>query len=97
MRIFQDFLEADHAASFYIRLILPENFKPEITLENNKTNEKLVVKVKAPARKYDAHRLLISRRSSKVAKNKIEEEEKEITEWSYYGGPRRICLTRNYD
>jgi hypothetical protein len=89
MTIFQDFLEANHPVSFYIRLILPENFQQQISLENNKTNEKLVVKVKAG-------RLLISRHSSKAAKHKIEEEEKEISEWKSYGdnGPRRICLTR---
>jgi hypothetical protein len=91
LHIFQDFLEANHAVSFFIHLILPENFHPEIFLENNKTNEKLVVKAESDGS------LLISRHSSKVAKNKIEEEEKEISEWRNYNGSRRICLTQQWN
>jgi hypothetical protein len=91
---FQDFLEASNAVSFFISLEVPKNFQLEISLENNKTNEKLLVKTQAG--KYDSQRLLISRHSSKAAKNKIEEEEKEITEWECYDGPRRIHLTQEW-
>jgi hypothetical protein len=58
-------------------------------LKNNKTSEKLVVKVKA---NLSEERLLISRHPSKAAKRKIEEDEKEILKWDHYGGAKRICL-----
>jgi hypothetical protein len=97
MNIFQDFLEANNAVSFFIRLDVPKHFKPEISLENNKTNERLVFKAVSEGKEtviYGEQRLLISRHSSKDAKHKIEEEEKEISEWNKYRGPRRIYLNR---
>jgi hypothetical protein len=60
-------------------------------LNNNKTNEKLVGK----AGVSDGHgreTLLITRHSSKAAKHKIEEEEKEISKWNKDRGPKRIKL-----
>jgi hypothetical protein len=69
---------------------VPKNFQREISLENNKTNEKLVVK--AGGMYEEEERLLISRRPLKAAKRKIEEDEKEIFEWNEYIGPKRICL-----
>jgi hypothetical protein len=73
---------------------VPEDFQPEISLENNKTNEKLVFK--AQAGKHNKQSLLILRHSSNVDKNTIEEEEKEISEWDHYGGPRLIHLTHDW-
>jgi hypothetical protein len=71
---------------------VPNNFKPEISWNNEKTNEKLVVKTGGISDK-GKERLLISRHPSKAAKRKVEEDEKEILEWNEDSGPKRICLT----
>jgi hypothetical protein len=70
---------------------VPGKFKQEISLNNNKTNEKLVMKATVSV---GGERLLISRHSSKAAntKHKIKEDEKEILEWEHYRGDKRICL-----
>jgi hypothetical protein len=89
MTIFQDFLEANHAISFFIRLDMPyPRFSQRALSLNNDKNEKLVVK-----EEVSKQCLLISRRSSKAAKRKIEEDDKEILEWVQNRGPKHICLT----
>jgi hypothetical protein len=89
MTFSQDFVEADHAVSFSIRLAVPENFQQEFSLNNKKTNEKLVIKLKVkPYEKI----LLITRHALNAAKHKIEKDEREILEWNQYRGPKRICL-----
>jgi hypothetical protein len=77
---------------------VPRNHQQEISLNNNKTNETLVVKEGAERllilhgqRIYEKI-LLISRHSSKVAKHKIEEDEKEIFEWAHNKRTKRIKL-----
>jgi hypothetical protein len=73
---------------------VPENFQLKISLNNDKTNEKLVIK--AGAGFHDEQRLLLSRHSSKAAKQKIEEHEKKILQWNQYiGPPRRISLSQS--
>jgi hypothetical protein len=92
MTIFQDFVEANHAVSFFIRVNVPVNFQQQISLNNDKTNEKLVVKAEVYEKGSDGNKLLISRHSSKAAKHKLEEDEKEVLEWEDYRGYKRICL-----
>jgi hypothetical protein len=90
----QDFLEADHAVSFFIRIAVPKSFQLKISLNNNKTNEKLVVKAEAELaglRRYE-QRLLISRHPSTAAKHKLEEDEKQIFEWDHYAEAKRISF-----
>jgi hypothetical protein len=57
-------------------------------LKNNKTNEKLVVKAEVSCKR----RVLISRHSSKAAKRKVEEDEKEIFQWQRYSRRKQIHL-----
>jgi hypothetical protein len=76
---------------------VPKNYQQAISLKNDKTNEKLVIKSEAGLRQYEQS-LLISRHSSKAAKRKLEEDEKEIFEWKSYRGYRergdkRICFS----
>jgi hypothetical protein len=97
MTPFQDFLEAIRAVSFFIRIAVPKSFQQEISLNlnNNKTNEKLVVKAEAGLaglRRYE-QRLLISRHPSTAAKHKLEEDEKGIFEWDHFAeANKRICF-----
>jgi hypothetical protein len=98
MTIFQDFLDSNKSISFFIRLTVPKNLQqPEISLDNKKTNEKLVIKAGAGKSEDQDKLLMISRYSSKTAKHKIEEDEKEILEWHNYRGPKRICLTQEWN
>jgi hypothetical protein len=79
--IFQDFEMANHAVSFIIhsRIDQNDNLK-DISFDNDKTNEKLVIK---KAKFYDGWELWISRYPLNAAKSWIEANEKEISEWDW--------------
>jgi hypothetical protein len=68
---------ANDPASFFIYVDIGENIE-DISLENLKTSEKLVIKMKPNG---NWKMLLISRYPLKAAKNWIEANEKEISEW----------------
>jgi hypothetical protein len=89
--IFQDFENADHPISFFIRAIIRRNNNIEdISYEND--NEKLVIKKANHGVGEQWEKLLISRYPRKAEKNWIEANEKEITEWGWGKLNRRIRL-----
>jgi hypothetical protein len=79
--IFQDFKEAKHAVNFFIYAILnPDDNVEDISFEDVKTNEKLVIEIKVGG-DGDSKILIIARYPLKAKKNWIEANEKEIAEW----------------
>jgi hypothetical protein len=80
---------ANHAISFFIHIrIIPQNNNVEdISFEDVKTDEKLVIKTKAEA-DYNGEwkTLMVSRYPLKATKNWIEANEKEIAEWTEWTG-----------
>jgi hypothetical protein len=87
--IFQDFENADHPVSFFIRAIIRRNNNIEdISYEND--NEKLVIKKANHDENWE--KLLISRYPRKAAKKWIDGNEKEITEWKRKKLNRKISL-----
>jgi hypothetical protein len=77
---------ANHPASYFIHVGISQNDVPGISIENVKTQEKLVIEAKIDHGKWK--NLLISRYPLNAAKSWIEANEKEITEW---GTPICIC------
>jgi hypothetical protein len=91
--IFQDFKIATHAVSFFIDTMISENDNfDEISFDNVKTNEKLVIKMKAGGNRKRMKLLLIARYPLDAANNWIEANEKEIAEWDGSKLERKIVL-----
>jgi hypothetical protein len=79
----QDFLMATDPATFFIRITLPENFQPQevISLDNDKTKERLVIKMeKAYLEEWE---ILISRYPQESTKKWIVENEIEVLNWEF--------------
>jgi hypothetical protein len=90
--IFQDFNIATQAVSFFIDNMIFEDDKFEdISFDNVKTNEKLVIKMKAGGY-WKRMKLLIARYPLNAANNWIEANEKEMTEWNRENLERKIVL-----
>jgi hypothetical protein len=82
---------ANHAVSFFIYTTIYRNDNfGDISFEDVKTNEKLVIKTKAD--KDTILQLMISRYPLNAAKSWIEANEKEIAEWYRKGFGRKITL-----
>jgi hypothetical protein len=80
---------ANHPASFFIcTSTYPEDVE-DISIDNDKTNEKLVIKI---ANHGNEEKLLISRYPLKASKNWIEANENEITQWNGETLDRKITL-----
>jgi hypothetical protein len=92
--VFQDFLKATDSVSYFIRINLPKAFKPleDICLDNDKTKERLLTKMKEE--KWEVV-LLISRYPLASTKKWIVENEKEVSNWDLSTVSRRtICLNQ---
>jgi hypothetical protein len=90
--IFQDFQIANHPVSFFIHTSsYPDDIFEEISIENVKTNEKLVIKNGFVG---VGGVLLIWRYPLNAAKNWIEANQNEITaQWDRETLDRKITLT----
>jgi hypothetical protein len=81
---------ANNPVSFFIYICIAENNQDiDISFENVKTNEKLVIKTKSDGR---WKKLMISRYPLNAAKSWIEDNEKEITHWSIEELYRKINI-----
>jgi hypothetical protein len=90
LHIFQDFKMANHSVSFIIYTSIEQNYNVEgISIENIKTDEKLVIKMKAD---NDDSILLISRYPLNAAKSWIEANESEIYELDTENVDRKINI-----
>jgi predicted PolB exonuclease-like 3'-5' exonuclease len=92
--IFQDFNEATHSISFFIYVIRRNNDVEDISisLENDKTNEKLVIKTNVDDGEWKTWKLMIARYPRNAPKNWIEAKEKEIAEWNGGKLDRKISV-----
>jgi hypothetical protein len=89
--IFQDFNEANHAVSFFIYSSIYRYNNLDISIDNVKTNEKLVIKI---TNRGDVEgMLMIWRYPVKATKKWIEAYEKEIDEWDGEKLDRKMILT----
>jgi hypothetical protein len=95
LNIFQDFQEATHPVSFFISAIIRRNNIEDISIDNVKTNEKLVIETKgADADGFgQKFTLMVGRYPVKATKNWIEANEKEIDEWDGEKLNRKMILT----
>jgi hypothetical protein len=93
--ISQDFNEAKHAkdaVSFFVYTIIWENNVENISIDNVKTKEKLVIKTKAADDDRWKIMLMIARYPLNAAKSWIEANEKEIAEWDGRKLDRKISV-----
>jgi hypothetical protein len=102
--IFQDFLMATNPVTFFIRINLSEHFQlqEDICLDNDKTNERLLIKTKVVnVPDFDDDNLkevvlLISRSPLASTKKWILANEKEILNWDFRTTALTIRLPRAF-
>jgi hypothetical protein len=93
LEYFQDFEMANHAVSFFILTgSYPDDIFEDISIDNVKTNEKLVIKNIDDDEWSSTSKLLVSRYPLNAAKSWIEANEKEIAEWNGEELDRKIIL-----
>jgi hypothetical protein len=84
---------ATNPVSFFIYTYIDQNDNVEdISFENVKTNEKLVVKTGIYDNGWMLQKLLVSRYPLNAAKSWIEANEKEIYEWTRWELNRKIII-----
>jgi hypothetical protein len=93
----KDFETANCSVSFFVRIRIQDNAsEPDyISIDNVKTNEKLVIKKANDAAGDEWKICLISRHPLNAAKNWIEENKNEIFEWTNWKLNRRIFVNLN--